>query len=88
MPPISKKSWISSYTKLTPNLTTILKQRVKNFRLSATDITTFIDLTHAGPVKFYKQKILRMPPEPATEAIVFGNLIHATFEKVTKVAHH
>jgi len=79
-----QKSWISSYTKLTPNLATILKQRVKNFRLSATDITTFIDLTHAGPVKFYKQKILHMPPEPATEAIVFGNLIHATFEKVTK----
>ncbi|MBQ6354947.1 ATP-dependent helicase [Candidatus Saccharibacteria bacterium] len=76
-------NWIEKYQKLTPDLTAILKARLENYRMSATDLTSFIDLTYAGPQAFYENKLLRLPPEPATAPIIFGNLIHATFEQIT-----
>lgn len=76
-------NWIEKYQKLDPDLTEILKDRVENYRMSASDLTTFIDIVYAGPQEFYKNKLLRLPSEPATPEIIFGNLIHATFERVT-----
>ena len=61
----------------------IYKTKVENYRLSASSLTSFIDIVYAGPVEFFKQQILRAPREPATEQIIFGDLIHKTFEKVT-----
>ena len=51
--------------------------------MSASSLTSFIDIAYAGPVEFFKQQILHAPREPATEQIIFGDLIHKTFEKVT-----
>ena len=76
-------NWLARYQKLTPTLRPILESRVVNYRLSASDLTKFIDLTYAGPQEFYKTKLLKLPPEPATTQITLGNLIHATFERVT-----
>ena len=79
-----RKSWLSAYTKLTPELKPILLKRLENYQLTASDLTTFIDIVYAGPLEFYKRKVLNAPAPPATDEILFGNLVHTTFEKVTK----
>ncbi len=79
----SVKSWINRYIVPSPEMRSIFKERVENFKLSATALTSFIDIVYAGPESFFNSNILRAPAEPATESIIFGNLIHATFEKVT-----
>lgn len=79
-----RKSWIASYNKLTPELLPILKKRMEGHHLTATNLTTFVDVIYAGPMEFYKNVILRAPQEPADEKLVYGNLVHATFEAVTK----
>ncbi len=76
-------NWMSSYLTLTPELKDLLRPRLDNFRLSASDITSFIDVIYAGPQAFYRDKILRAPGEPLTREIALGNLIHATFEQIT-----
>ena len=51
--------------------------------MSASSLTSFIDIVYAGPQEFFKNYILQAPREPETEALAVGNLIHATFEAVT-----
>ncbi len=42
-------SWISAYQNIEPSkLEPLLKARLENYRLTASDLTTFIDLTYAG----------------------------------------
>ncbi len=79
----TEKSWISAYQILTPNLKKILQSRLEHYRLTASDLTAFIDIIYAGPQSLYRSRILQAPDEPLTAGIAFGNLIHATFEQVT-----
>ena len=76
-----KTHWVSNYLSLDGDLLPTLLKRVENYRLTATDLTTFIDIVYAGPQTFYEQKILRAPEESYSSSLTFGNLIHATFEK-------
>ncbi len=78
-----KAHWLSNYQHLDGNLKDILLKRLENYKLSATDITTFIDIAYAGPMAFYHQKVLCAPDETYSKALTFGNLVHATFEQVT-----
>ena len=75
--------WVAAYQTLTPELKPYLMKRLEKYKLTATDLTTFIDVIYGGPLEFYKNKILRAPAEPASEAMSYGNLLHATFEAVT-----
>ena len=77
-------SWLSHYYHPTPNIRQILLKRLEHYALTATDLTAFIDIVYGGPAEFYKNKILRAPSEPKTPNLNLGNLVHATFEKVTK----
>lgn len=77
-------SWISAYKELTPDLKPVLLKRLENYHLTASDLTSFIDVCYAGPVEFYKRRVLLSPEEPISGALVFGTLIHSTFEKVTR----
>lgn len=79
-----RRSWQVRYAKQTPELLPILKERMKDYRLTASDLTKFIDIAYGGPVQFYQDQILKSPQPPATENMVLGNLIHSAFEKVTK----
>ena len=78
-----KTSWISNYAHISGNLKEILLKRLENYQLTATDLANFIDVSYGGPSSFYKNKVLRAPDESYSGAMTFGNLIHATFEKVT-----
>lgn len=80
---LAKQSWSAAYQVLTPDLKLLLKSRLENYRLTATDLTSFIDIIYAGPEQIYRQRVLRAPDEPLTLQLAYGNLIHATFEQVT-----
>lgn len=76
--------WIAAYQTIEPDtIEPLLKARLENYRLTASDLTTFIDLTYAGPQILYRRKVLRAPDEPASRAICYGTLIHSVFEQVT-----
>lgn len=79
----TRYNWTACYTQLSPDLKLLLKSRLENYKLTATDLTSFIDIIYAGPESIYKNRILRAPDEPLTEQLAYGNLIHATFEQVT-----
>ena len=78
-----KTSWVANYNRPDGNLREILLKRLENYQLTATDLTSFIDISYGGPVAFYKNRILRAPDESYSQSLTFGNLVHATFEKVT-----
>lgn len=77
------KHWLMPYVKFSPDMRALYKERITNWRMSASSLTSFIDIVYAGPVEFFKRQILRAPSEPETEALAFGDLIHKTFEAVT-----
>lgn len=77
------KTWMAPLTKLTPEMRELYLERVADWRMSASSLTSFIDITYAGPQEFFKNYILRAPSECETEELALGNLIHATFEAVT-----
>lgn len=75
--------WTSAYQKLTPELTHSFQDTLEHYRLTATDLTSFIDLIYAGPQQIYRQRLLHAPNDPTTPALYLGNIIHAAFEHVT-----
>ena len=81
-----RKTWRAAYTKPNPELRPILLQRMEGYKLSASDLTSFIDIAYSGPMAFYTSRVLKNPQEPATGSMIFGTLVHAVFEKMTKAA--
>lgn len=79
----TRQGWSAAYQVLTPELEKIYEGRVQNYRMTATDLTSFIDLIYAGPEQIYRQRILRAPDEPLTSQLAYGNLIHSVFEQIT-----
>ncbi len=79
-----RASWAAKYQVLTPKLREIIDSRVKNLRLSATHLSTFVDIVYAGPLSFYQIYLLKAPGEPTTANLEYGSLIHKIFEKITK----
>ncbi|MBR0416098.1 ATP-dependent helicase [Candidatus Saccharibacteria bacterium] len=78
-----KTSWLANYSRPDGKLRETLLKRLENYQLTATDLTAFIDVSYGGPQSFYKNRILRAPDESYSQSLTFGNLVHATFEKVT-----
>lgn len=76
-------NWISNYQKLEPKAMELLRERMKDYRLNATDLTTFIDIIYAGPQTVYQRQVLRVPEASANFAICFGNILHSVFEQIT-----
>ena len=77
------QNWLTPFTNSSPDMKSLYLEKTNNLRLSASALTSFIDIVYAGPQEFFKNYILGAPREPETEAMAFGNLIHATFEAVT-----
>ncbi len=76
------QSWTSAYQDLTPDLRLMLESRVEHYRLTASDLTSFIDIIYAGPEAIYRNRILRAPEEPLTPQLAYGTLIHGALEQV------
>ena len=75
--------WISSYMQPEPDLRAVLEKSVESFRMNASALTTFVDISYGGPLEFYKNYIINGPSEPADSNMQFGTLIHSVFENIT-----
>lgn len=76
--------WLAKYQRMTPEIEQLARTRIENYRLSATDLTNFIDLIYAGPQSLYERLILHVPSPPTTSAQVYGTVMHSVFEAVTR----
>ena len=52
--------------------------------MSASALTNFVDIIYGGPQSFFERYVLGAPIGPDTWALTLGNLMHLTFEQVTK----
>lgn len=77
-------SWLAKYQTYTPDLEPLMQSRVEHYRLTASDLTSFIDLVYAGPQAIYERLIMHAPPAPATREQLYGTLIHQVFEAITR----
>ena len=78
------QSWTATFRTPDPDLRQLFRQRLEHYRLTATDLTTFLDLINAGPETIYRRLLLRAPDEPLSLNLAYGNLVHQTFERVTR----
>ena len=79
-----RRIWLNKLLDPSEKIEPLLKERVKDFRLSASHISSFIRLTYGGPLNFYLDSIIKAPSEPTSLSIAYGNLIHKVFEEITK----
>ena len=77
------KNYLEPFTEDIPDMRSIYKERVKNYKMSASSLTSFIDIVNAGPQEFFKNYVLRAEMAPEDETLALGNLAHAAFEQVT-----
>lgn len=77
-------SWLAKYQRMTPEIQQLEQERVKNYRLSATDLTNFIDLIYAGPQTLYERLVLHVPNPPVTTEQAYGTMMHGVFEAITR----
>lgn len=76
--------WRARYCNFTPPAEELQKSRIQNYRISATDLSNFVDLVYAGPQAIYERLILNAPSESNTPEQSYGTLIHQVFEQITK----
>ncbi len=72
------RSWYMPKTvKETNALKDLLKPTLDNYHLSATHLTSFLDVVHGGPTMFFTNSLLGIP-EPVHPEAIFGNHVHKT----------
>ena len=76
------KDWLTSTIVESPDMRLYYQSKMDNFKMSASALTTFIDIIYGGPEAFFRGYVMNLR-EPKTEAMAFGTLMHKTFEKVT-----
>ena len=80
-----KRTWKNKLLDPPEKIKPLLKERVKDLRLSASLLSSFIRLTYSGPLTFYLENIIHFSTEPTPSiSLVYGNLIHHVFEEITK----
>lgn len=57
----------------------LLRERLEEYQLSATDLTTFLNVAEGGPQNFFETKLLRLP-SPKISAFSFGTAMHTAME--------
>lgn len=61
----------------------MLKAILANYKLSATNLTTFLNVIDGGPRRFFEKHVLRLP-SPSGEKMSFGSAIHGALEIAQK----
>lgn len=73
-------AWYEPLTTLTEDLKTILAPHLEKFKLSATSLNNFLDVTRGGPHHFLLNNLLRFPKAKAASA-AYGTAVHATMQQ-------
>jgi len=64
----------------TATMKALLEPTLENYKLSATHLNNFIDITHGGPIVFLMNNLLRFPAAKSASAS-YGTAIHATLQR-------
>jgi DNA helicase-2/ATP-dependent DNA helicase PcrA len=67
------------YTPRPKSMQELLSKTLESYRLSATALTHFLDLSREGMDTFIEEQLLRLP-QPTSEALAHGNAMHAAME--------
>ncbi len=62
------------------DLKQLLGESLKKYKLSATHLTNFLDVTKGGPERFLLQNLLRFP-QPMGPSAAYGSAVHATLQR-------
>ena len=76
----AKLAWYEPLTETTPELKTLLAPQLEQFKLSATSLNSFLDVSRGGPQHFMLNNLLHFPqtkPAPAS----YGTAIHWTLQQ-------
>jgi DNA helicase-2/ATP-dependent DNA helicase PcrA len=78
-----RAGWSAKYDVREADIAAFVTAALENYRLSASDLTLFVDVIYGGPEEFYLSRVLRRPETRSTD-LSYGNLIHAVLDRVTK----
>lgn len=74
-------AWYEPLTTPDIDLVTLLKPSLEHYKLSATHLNNFLDMTHGGPQMFLLGNLLHFP-STKSPAASYGTAIHATLQQV------
>lgn len=76
-------AWYQPLTHLNPDHTMqeLLAPTLERYRLSATHVGAFLDVTRGGPRMFLLDQLLRFPSHKGPQA-AYGTAIHATLQRI------
>lgn len=74
-------NWHEFYTIKNEKMRELLKPRVKNYKLSPTDLNSYTSLQYKGPQSFFENKILCFPGAYGP-ALTLGNIVHEGFNYI------
>lgn len=79
-PDLVKLSWYNKHLQIfEPEPKALLEDRLKKFRLSASNLNSFSDVSRGGPSHFYVDSILKFPNAPSISSL-FGSTYHGTLD--------
>ena len=73
-------AWYEPLTKPTADLMDLLRTSLEKYKLSATHLNNFLDVTHGGPQMFLLGNLLHFP-STKSPAASYGTAIHATLQQ-------
>lgn len=76
------RHFISRGVMTAPDMRAYYREKMADFKMSASALTKFVDIIYGGPEAFFYQYVLGID-EPVSENQAFGTLVHATLEAVT-----
>lgn len=74
-------NWHEFYTIKNEKMRELLEPRVKNYKLSPTDLNSYTSLQYKGPQSFFENKILCFPGAYGP-ALTLGNIVHEGFNYI------
>ena len=74
-------NWHEFYTIKNEEMRELLKPRVKNYKLSPTDLNSYTNLQYKGPQTFFENKILCFPGTYGP-ALTLGDIVHEGFNYI------
>lgn len=73
--------WHEFYAAKNESMRNLLRPRIQNFKMSPTNLNSFIDIEYSGPQAFYENNILCFPESYGASATL-GTLVHDGFNYI------
>jgi len=78
---IAENQWYENVVTVAPtDMKQLLAPSLETYKLSATHLNNFLDVTRGGPTSFLLQNILRFP-QAMSPAAAYGSAIHQTLQR-------